>query len=216
MVETNFVRGIDVSHYQGVIDWEQVANAGVEFAFIKATDGVTVDSIFAANWKAAKMAGLRRGAYHFFRAAQDVERQAKRFIAQVNDDWGELPAVLDFEVLGEVSIAEAVQGVAWWMKLVEAASGKIPVLYTGPAFWQTQAKDSDAFCRHGLWIAHYTAAAQPSLPSAWKQWTFWQHSEQGSVPGVKGPVDLDRFYGNAMELEALGQRISIKSATIGN
>lgn len=216
-MEARYVNGIDVSHYQGTIDWLKVAAAGVSFAFIKATDGATGrDSMFDVNWNGAKAAGVKRGAYHFFRAAQDAEQQAKWFIERLNEDWGELPAVLDFEVLGSVSAEQALQGAKRWMELVGEASGKAPILYTGPSFWRAQVKDSDAFSEYPLWIAHYTAAAQPTLPTAWKQCTFWQHSERGTVPGVKGPVDLDRFCGNVMELEAMGERISIKSATIGN
>lgn len=217
MVETDFVCGIDVSHYQGRIDWQKVAQSDVKFAFIKATDGVAgVDARFAANWRAAKMAGVRRGAYHFFRAEQDAEQQAKLFIAQVSDDGGEFPPVLDFEVLGTALPEQALQNAARWMRFIEQESGRKPMLYTGPSFWRAQAKDSDAFSSYPLWIAHYTAAAQPVLPTAWKQWTFWQHSEHGSVPGVIGPVDLNRFCGNETELEALGERISIKSAAAGS
>ena len=216
MAEAGFVCGIDVSHFQGQIDWEKVAGSGVKFAFIKATDGAAgTDARFDANWREAKAAGVRSGAYHFFRAEQDAEQQARLFVRKLNDDWGELPAVLDFEVLGQATAEQAIDGAVRWMELVEAASGKRPMLYTGPSFWKAQAKDSAAFCDYPLWIAHYTSGAHPSLPAAWKQWTFWQHSEQGSVPGITGPVDLDRFYGNAMELAALGARISLKSATAG-
>ena len=216
MIETDFVNGIDVSHYQGTIDWEKVARSGVKFAFIKATDGAAgADPLFAANWSAAKDPGVSRGAYQFFRAEQDAERQANFFITKLGNDWGELPAVLDFEVLCGTLVGTALEGATRWMELVGQATGRTPVLYTGPSFWRTQVKSSTAFSNYALWIAHYTAAAQPVLPSAWKQWTFWQHSEQGSVPGIKGPVDLDRFNGTVMELEALGQRISTMRASAG-
>ena len=216
MIEGNYACGIDVSHYQGRIDWMKAVGAGVKFAFIKATDGVAgVDAMFTANWNAAKAAGVRRGAYHFFRAGKDAEQQAKLFTSKLNGDWGELPPVLDFEVLSSISAEQAMNGALRWMELVEQANGQKPILYTGPSFWRSQVKDSEAFSTYPLWIAHYTAAACAALPTAWKRWTFWQHSEQGSVPGVMGPVDLDRFCGNTMELEALGQRISRKSATAG-
>jgi lysozyme len=216
MTESGFVCGIDVSHFQGLIDWRKAAELDVKFAFIKATDGIAgIDAMFDTNWLASKAAGVRRGAYHFFRAEQDAERQAQSFISKLNEDWGELPGVLDFEVLGSASADQALNGVMCWMELVEAASGRMPLLYTGPSFWKTQVKDSNAFSTHALWIAHYTSALRPALPSAWKQWTFWQYSEQGNVPGIKGPVDLDRFSGNVMELEALGARINTMKATAG-
>ena len=95
------IEGIDVSHYQGTIDWSKVAGAGKTFAFIKASDGtVGADPTFAYNWSRARQAGLRRGAYHFFRPITDALQQAQHFLRQLGDDHGELPPVLDFELLG--------------------------------------------------------------------------------------------------------------------
>lgn len=217
MVERDYVSGIDVSHYQGRIDWPKVAESGVRFAFIKAMDGlVAVDGMFGTNWNAARVAKVERGAYHFFRAEQDAEQQAKLFISRLSDDWGELPPVLDFEMLGKATAEQALKAAEHWMQLVEEASGRRPILYTCSSFWRAQVNDSHSFSTYPLWIANYTTLVQPMLPSGWKQWTFWQHSEQGRVPGINGPVDLDRFCGNAMELEAWRQRISIMSATAGS
>lgn len=210
------VQGIDVSHFQGTIDWAEVAKAGKAFAFIKATDGCGVgDPMFRANWSRARAAGLRRGAYHFFRAQQDAKRQAKHFIATLGDDRGELPPVLDFESLDDTSAEEALRGAQRWMELVEEASRRKPILYTGPAFWCASLHESSLLAEYPLWIAHYTVAIQPHVPSAWKRWTFWQHSEKGLAPGIGGPVDLDRFNGTLTELDLPCARIQEKSATIG-
>lgn len=211
------IQGIDVSHYQGAIDWKAVAKAGMVFAFIKATDGVGGSDLrFSANWIGARAAGLRRGAYHFFRAQQYSERQAQRFLAMLGDDAGELPPVLDFEILGDVSADQALRGAKRWMDMVEQACGRKPILYTGPAFWQKALGGSSQFAHHELWIAHYTTNRQPNLPAAWDRWTFWQYSEKGNVPGIQGPVDLDYFHGNLTELDDLCGRIQEKSVVIGS
>jgi lysozyme len=211
------VSGIDVSHFQGTIDWNAVAKADIAFAFIKATDGEHGnDPLFGANWSKAREAGLKRGAYHFFRAQQDPERQAQRFLAMLGTDPGELPPVLDFEVLGEASPEQGLSGAQRWAEIVEKRSGRTPMLYTGPAFWNTTLKASAILSDHALWIAHYTSANQPKLPSPWRDWTFWQYSEKGRIPGIHGPVDLDCFNGTLTELDDLCERIEQKSAAIGS
>src|ERR1700757_3658589 len=127
MTETH-ARGIDVSHYQGKIDWKKVTQAGVNFAFIKVTDGTnSTDSYFAANWMNARQAGIRRGAYHFFRAQEDAALQAKQFVAALGNDVGELPPVLDFEVLGGISSKQALQSALGWMIAVERATSLEPM-----------------------------------------------------------------------------------------
>jgi len=212
-----WVKGIDVSHYQGVIDWSAVSKSGIEFAFIKSTDGVAkTDPMFCRNWQAARDNGIRRGAYHFFRAEQDPERQAQLFLAMLKGEWGELPPVLDFELSGGVSNEEGLSRAKTWMIEVKEATGLKPILYTGPAFWRSTMKDACNFGNFPLWIAHYTAAPEPSLPRAWNRWAFWQHSEKGTVPGINGPVDLDLFNGNLMELDHLCGRITSKSAIAGS
>ena len=202
------VRGIDVSHFQGAIDWSAVAKAGSDFAFIKASDGMRGgDPMFATNWSQAKAVGLRRGAYHFFRTQQDSERQAQQLLAMLGTDSGELPPVLDFELLGEASPEQALAGAQRWMAIVEESCGREPIVYTGPAFWSAMLRNSPVLSDHRLWIAHYTLASRPTLPSAWRDWTFWQYSEKGRVSGIHGPVDLDYFHGTMMELDALCERI---------
>jgi lysozyme len=211
------VHGIDVSHYQGSIDWGAVAKSGIDFAFIKATDGAGAgDPMFASNWKGARDAGIRRGAYHFFRPLIGALQQAQRFISKLGGDWGELAPVLDFEILDGASANAALDAARRWMETVEEACGRKPILYTGPALWTSSLHDSQLFAEHPLWIAQYTSAPQPRVPKAWKEWTFWQHSEKRAVPGISGPVDLNRFHGTLMELDALCARISIKSATAGS
>jgi lysozyme len=100
-------RGIDVSHYQGKIDWHQVADRAINFAFIKATDGSKfVDPLLQENWVSSREAGILRGAYHFFRANQDPAQQAEHYLSST-PGLAELPAVLDFEVIGNATSQEA-------------------------------------------------------------------------------------------------------------
>lgn len=216
LISETMPRGIDVSHFQGRIDWAAVVQGGMAFTFIKTTDGIAgSDPLFRANWHQTRDVGLKRGAYHFFRAQQDSERQAHNFLAMLKGEAGELPPVLDFELLGGASAEQALNGAKRWMEVVENECGRKPMLYTGAAFWNTSLNSSALLAEHPMWIAHYTEASQPQMPRAWSRWDFWQHSEKGSVAGISGPVDLDRFNGTLMELNALCARIQQKEVAIG-
>jgi lysozyme len=180
--------GIDVSHFQGEIGWRAVAAAGVRFAFIKATEGLDdVDPRFAQNWQLSRAAGLVRGAYHFLHPNLDATQQAEHFLSVVTLDDDALPPALDVEVTDGVDPATLVAAIQTWLGTVEAALGCKPVVYTDPSFWrQNVGADLSAY---PLWLACY--AARPDVPASWQRWTFWQHSESGSVEGIAGPVDLD-------------------------
>jgi lysozyme len=197
------VSGIDVSHFQQGIDWEQVRQAGITFAFIKATEGVNVvDAFFNHNWHKAKMARVLRGAYHFFRPQLDAEAQAEFFLDKVRNDPGDLPPVLDVEVLSNTALERAIAGARRWLEIVASRLACKPILYTGSAFWRNTLKNSPAFSDYPLWIAHYTTGPDPLVPSAWPKWMFWQFSQLGKLAGINGNVDLDVFNGSALELEA--------------
>jgi lysozyme len=195
------VQGIDVSHFQGVVDWQQVAQAGMAFAFAKATEGITyTDPHFATNWAGIQAAGLPRGAYHFFEANDDATAQAQHFLATVQLAAGDLPPVLDIEVTAGVSDQQIWSGVSTWLQIVEQATGRQPILYTAPGFWSSHEPDL-TLTSYPLWLADY--AAEPVLPTGWTSWLFWQHSQTGSVAGVTGSVDLDYFNGTLEQLRGL-------------
>lgn len=195
------VPGIDVSHYQGTVDWARVAASGVRFGVVKATQGTTyVDPLFQANWPALKAAGLVRGAYHFFTPGDDPEQQAHHFLSTVSLEDGDLVPALDVETSNGHTAAEVVQGVESWLAVVEKETGCVPILYTAPGFWKTLG--TSQFGRYPLWVAEY-GVQTPALPSGWSHWTFWQHSETGTVPGVSGTVDLDLFAGTMDQLPVL-------------
>lgn len=195
------VQGIDVSHYQGTVSWPQVKAAGIQFAFAKATDGVTwVDPDFTANWAGMKAAGILRGAYHFFEPDDDAGQQAQLFLATVQLESGDLPPVLDVETAAATS-ADLWQGVQTWLDQVQAATGLPPILYMSPGF----ANENDApasLVTYPLWVAEY-GVAEPTLPSGWTQWLIWQSSQSGTVNGVTGAVDLDQVNGSLATLQAL-------------
>ncbi|HEX8187839.1 MAG TPA: GH25 family lysozyme [Pyrinomonadaceae bacterium] len=195
--------GIDVSHFQGHVDWQAVKAAGCAFAFAKATEGTGVtDPFFAANWAGMKAAGLLRGAYHFFRAAEPAAAQAAHFLSTVGFEPGDLPPVLDIEVNDGVTGGPLVGGVQTWLDAVEPAAGATPVIYTNTPFWD--AHINDQFGSDPLWVAHYTSAPAPSpLPAGWAVWTFWQYSQSIHVNGVNGAADHDYFNGPLTQLQAL-------------
>ncbi len=193
--------GIDVSHFQGRVDWAAVKNAGCDFAFAKATEGAGVtDPYFAANWAGMKAAGLLRGAYHFYRAQQDAQQQAAHFLSNVQFEPGDLPPVLDIEVNDGVTGSPLVGGVQTWLDAVEPVAGAAPIIYTNTPFWN--AHFNDQFSQYPLWIAHYGPQPQP-LPVGWTVWTFWQYSQSLGIAGVGGAADHDYFNGPLTQLQAL-------------
>lgn len=206
--------GIDVSHHQDSIDWTKVRAAGHRFAFIKATEGATVtDALFATNWKAARDAGLRTGAYHFFHPQTDVAKQVENFLAAVGSRRsGDLPPVLDLEVPSEwivapefdqwskVPASERVPRVLAWLKAVEARLGVRPIIYLSPSFANDILANDARLAAYDLWIAHYTSASSPTVPKPWTTWLYWQFSETGTAPGIPGKsVDLDVFNGTMLQ-----------------
>jgi lysozyme len=199
--EPSSIRGIDVSKYQGTIDWGRVATAGLAFVFIKASQGITgVDPELSANWSGAQTAGLLRGVYHFFQPGDDPAQQAEHFLATSPLGARDLPPVLDIETAGSLHPSEIVQGVETWLPKVQEATGRTPIIYTSPGFWKTLG--ATQFGRYPLWIAEY-GVSTPIVPAGWSRWTFWQYSESGTVPGIQGAVDLDLFQGSLEELRAM-------------
>ena len=191
-------QGIDVSKDQGVVAWPAVADAGYAFTFIKATDGQDyVDPLFAQNWAGALAAGLLRGAYHFFRAEDDPEVQAEWFWKTVGGK-NELPLVVDVEETMEQPASAVVANLARFLESLQQWTGKQPMIYTAPGFWDGLGTSS--FGGYPLWVAEY-GVAEPKLPSGWMLWDFWQHSENGQVPGIQGNVDLNVFSGTVGALQ---------------
>ena len=190
------VHGIDVSAYQGCIDWPQVARQRVRFAFIKASEGGSLrDARFKRNWRAARAAGVLCGAYHYFQPSRDGAQQAALFIKTVPLRPGDLPPVLDVEAPRFHDVAELRREVQQWLQAVRAHYGVSPILYTNYAFYRRYL--AGHFDEYPLWLAHYEVA-QPTLPA--ERWIIWQHSDEAYVPGIRGTVDFNVFQGSYDEL----------------
>jgi GH25 family lysozyme M1 (1,4-beta-N-acetylmuramidase) len=201
-----YADGVDVSHWQGSISWSTVKAGGVQFAFMKATESTTyTDTRLAANWAGAKSAGLYRGAYHFARPSTgSAAAQARYFVSKVGSftEPGVLPPVLDLEASGGLSPSALRSWTQTWLDTVEQLTGRVPVIYVSPSFWEYYLANSTAFTRYPLWIAHY-GVSSPRVPGGWSRWTFWQRTSTGSVAGIAGNVDVNRFSGTTAELASL-------------
>ena len=199
------LEGIDVSHWQGTIDWAKVRAAGKKFAYIKASEHTSfVDDKYQTNRSRAKSAGLKVGAYHFARpniGTTDAYAEADHFIETADWTSGELRPVLDLEDTGGLSSSALQTWVKAFVQRIYDRTGVRAVIYVSPAFWSNKMGNSTWFAKNGydvLWIAHWTTASSPSVPAEnWggKSWTFWQYTSDGSVPGISGRVDLDRYNG---------------------
>lgn len=196
------VEGVDVSYWQGAIDFGAVAQSGRKFAIIRVADGYFVDPRFGEYWQNAKAAGLLTGAYHFFRPTKDAGAQADLFLQHLPKlGQGDLPAVLDVEVTDGASAWTIANGIDTWVTKVSNATGKKPLVYTSPGFWSSAYNQAGASQKADLWTAHWFVNC-PSVASSWGDFRFWQYSDNGSVPGISGGVDLDRFNGTLAQLEA--------------
>ena len=188
------VRGIDVSHHQGAIDWRAVASDDVAFAYLKASEGGDHrDRRYAQNRRDARAAGLAVGAYHFFTWCKPGAEQARNFIDAVPRDADALPPALDLEFGGNCgrspSGAELRRELDAYLTAVEAAYGKPVLLYVTPEFLAAHRGDLPP---HALWRRSIVR-----LPDAGTPWAFWQYHNRGRVRGIAGPVDLNVFEGDA-------------------
>lgn len=196
------VHGIDVSHYQSRIDWPEVAAQDIHFAFIKASEGMSLaDSLFLTNWEAAKAAGIKRGAYHFFRPGTPVYEQLANFKMAVKLEIGDLPPVLDVEVFDEESMPKVklISEVLTWLYLAEIHYGVKPILYTNLKFYNKYL--AGHFDEYPLWVARYSSRV-PSLACG-RDWQFWQYGNRGELDGIRGPVDFNIFKGSIRELDSM-------------
>lgn len=202
--------GIDVSRWQHgtSINWQKVKADGVTFTFIKATEGTFyANDYYDGDRKAAKRLGVYRAAYHYARPSiGSAGKQARYFLRKAGRHGarGDLPPVLDLEDDGGLSDA-ALQG--WtrtWLRTVKRRTGRTPIIYTGPYFWESEMGNTSAFRNYPLWIAHYSTSS-PRVPGGWTRWTFWQKSQTGRIDGISGAVDINKFNGTRRQLARLAQ-----------
>lgn len=201
------LRGIDVSKWQGDIDWEAVRGDGVDFAFIRVSDGAArPDPTFARNWAEAGRVGVARGAYQYFRPLEDPEEQADLLLEAIGPPGArDLPAVIDVEVSDGVAPREMARLIGRWSARVYKATGLRPLIYTSAKNWSALLGGSRLFRRHHLWIAHYDTDC-PNTPAAWRRWTIHQLSQQARVAGIAAPVDENRFHGTRKALARMARK----------
>lgn len=218
----NLVHGVDVSVYEPNIDWRALRSQGFRFALIRATSSLTyVDPKFAEHWAGARGAGILRGAYHYLFGGQDAKRQAESFIKTVGSDKGELPPIVDLEDAYNENVpnSKLISTCKAFLDIIEQAFGRKPMVYSRRTYLEPRvsingkapvwAKDYD------LWIAQYPFefdpdrmpnVNMPKQPNGWKDWKFWQYSENAIVEGVTDDlnrstqVDLNWFRGTEAEL----------------
>ncbi len=198
------IHGIDVSYYQGKIDWKQVKamkedDVAVKFAFIKATEGMfNVDPYFQRNWREAPKAGIICGAYHYFKPKRSGLWQAKFFLQTVKFEAGDLPPVVDIEELNGVSSAAMRLELQVFLTHIEKRTNVKPIIYTGLSFYKDYLKGY--FDEYPLWVAHYH---QPRLKMPAGDWHFWQHSDKAKISGVNHVVDFNVFNGDSLAFDRL-------------
>lgn len=198
------VKGVDVSYYQGTIDWAAAKADGVEYAFVRVSDGLgTEDTKFDQNWAGTRANGILRGAYQFFRPNQDAIAQANLLLSRMGTlEPDDLPPVIDVEAAGGMGAAQIEAQVRLWIDHVRGALGVEPIIYTGFYFWRDSVGAPD-FTSSPLWHAQYTSAECPNIPPPWSDWAFWQFTSTGSVAGIAGNVDVNRFNGTRDQLLAM-------------
>ncbi|MGO9707843.1 MAG: glycoside hydrolase family 25 protein [Polyangiaceae bacterium] len=198
------VNGVDVSTYQGSVDWTSVHAAGIDFAFTRVSDGTTTpDDTFATNWAGIKAAGMVRGAYQYFRASEDPTAQADLVASSEGTlGSGDLSPVADVETLDGESGATLVANLATWVTEIKSKTGRTPMIYASPGFWDDLPSTSQ-FASELSWVANWDVSC-PDTSTPWTTWTFWQNADNGSVSGISGAVDTDVFNGTLAQLQALG------------
>lgn len=194
------VFGIDVSHYQGKIEWETVADDNTDFplgfVFVRATAGSKkLDTEFKNNWKGAKANGYLRGAYHYYRPDENSVKQADNFIKNVKLTEGDLPPVLDIEKIPNKQNLDSLKtGLKRWLAKVEDHYGMKPIIYSGESFYTDFLKKE--FVGYDLWIANYSFFEDEIR----KEWLFWQFTDKASLKGIETNVDVNIYNGSYPDL----------------
>ena len=195
------IHGIDVSKYQGDIDWESVRRGGITFAYIKATEGADrVDAKFFQNWEGSRNAGVKRGAYHFVYWCRAPEEEMANFIRTVPKDPDALPPVLDVEATPTSGSChktlyreQTVAQMRRMLQMMEQAFGKKPVVYTTVDFYQA-ILDPNELSDYPIWVR--STKYSPHVRYGQRKWHFWQFQSDAHIPGIRGNVDRNAFHGD--------------------
>ncbi len=201
------VQGVDVSHYQGAIDWEVLSQQNLDFAIIKATEGSThVDERFLDNWQAAEQTHLALGAYHFFSFDSEGDKQAASYIDTVGNLNGKLAPVIDVEYYGNKrnnppDRAEVVENLSAMLDALEQHYEIKPIIYTTYTVYNDYIKGE--FEDYPLWVRSVYC---PPTVLFGDKWCFWQYMDTAMLDGYAGDqkyIDVNVFRGTKQELEKL-------------
>lgn len=197
------VHGFDVSHHQGKINWNELVKTQytpfpIRFVFLKASEGGDFsDTTFAYNFAEARSHGFIRGAYHYYNPKTDAGRQADFFIRSVKLEPGDLPPVLDIETRSD-DMDKLRRDLLVWLHRIETYYHVKPILYTSYKY-KTHYLNDSIFNTYPYWIAHYYVDSVEYKGS----WKFWQHTDVGTLPGIRERVDLNVFNGSLEELRKM-------------
>lgn len=192
------VLGIDVSHHNGVVDWQKVAAAGYKFVYLKLTEGKSyVDKTTYNNYIAAKNAGLRVGFYHYAHVTNDPVNEVDFFLQKLGEMKADLPHCLDLEESKGLSKAKISAFALKWMEYLQQKTGITPILYTGYSF---MGNFTNNVAKYPLWVARYAGGSKrvqgfnaPGSSTVWKSWAMFQFTDSGKVNGIKGNVDINEM-----------------------
>lgn len=199
------VHGIDLSRFQTSVDWVAAHANGVNFAYIKATEGGDLfDPLFTAHWQGARAAGVLRGAYHFFYHCRPAAEQARWFIRHVPRSPGALPPVLDMEWTPTSPTCTTRREPATirdeariFLDILERHYGQRPMIYTTVDFYQ----DNELWRLSGVEFWLRSVADHPHGAYDGETWSFWQYTSTGIIPGIQGEVDVNVFAGSKRSWE---------------
>ncbi len=203
------VRGVDVSSYQGKIDWETLSSQNLSFVFMKATEGSSwVDPCFSYNYEQAQNTQLRIGAYHFFSYDSSGEAQAEHFISTVEKINNMLPPVIDLEFYGDkeknpAQPKQVREQLDIMLKKLEQHYAQKPIIYATEKSYSMYL--SGSYEEYDIWIRN--VITKPSLSDN-RQWTFWQYTNREQLEGYEGKekyIDMNVFYGTREEFSNYGK-----------
>lgn len=198
------ILGIDISEYQGKINFPglqlQLQNRPIEFIIVRATMGDNgVDRRFRQNWEGLRTLPVKRGAYHYYRPNENSTKQAQNFIKTAKLQFGDLIPVLDIEKHSTIQSRDKLrEGLKNWLQIVEAHYGVKPMIYTGDRFFWDVLHEH-GFDEYPIWVANYNRIMEPET----EDWTIWQFSEKGSLPGIGEKIDLNVLRGGQFQLQKL-------------
>lgn len=204
-------QGPDVSSWQHIdgtkIDWHKVRSSGHDFAMVKATEGLDyINPHFVQDCLVMRAAGVARGAYHYADVRLSPEAQGAYYAAVVLgiNGPGDLPPVLDLENSRGLPPNQLIDWTHRYLNTVQALTGRQPIIYTYPNFWRTAMADTHEFNHYPLWIADYNDTLGP-LPGGWKNWLFWQFTDNGRIPGIEAPTDINEYSGAGGDIRRLAR-----------